>query len=141
MDPREHLRSYLRDNGLSFTRARAAILDGIRRSAGHFDAEALRDTLRGGGVTMSTATIYRALPLFVKSGIIRETLRAGGRAHYEPTWGRDHHDHLECIRCGRIIEFKDDELERLQDRICRKRGFTPVEHRLGIRGYCGSCRK
>jgi Fur family ferric uptake transcriptional regulator len=139
MEPAEHFRGFLRKNGLAFTSARAAILRGIVRSRGHFDADALHARLRRGGETLSSATLYRTLPLFVRSGIIRETLRSGGRARYEPAWGREHHDHLECVRCGRIIEFRDDMLERLQDRVCREHGFRALDHRLGILGYCAAC--
>jgi Fur family ferric uptake transcriptional regulator len=139
MEPEDHFRGFLRENGLAFTAARAAILRGIVASRGHFDADALHERLRRAGKTLSSATIYRTLPLFVRSGIIRETLRSRGRARYEPSWGRGHHDHLECLVCGRIIEFRDEELERLQDRVCRTHRFRPVEHRLGIRGYCAAC--
>jgi Fur family ferric uptake transcriptional regulator len=141
MDPADHFRSYLRENGLTLTSARSAILAGIVASRGHFDAAELHDALKRGGEKLSAATIYRTLPLFVRSGIIRETLRAEGRSRYEHAWGREHHDHLECLSCGAIIEFKDDALETLQDRVCRRNGFRPVEHRLGIRGYCAECRK
>jgi Fur family ferric uptake transcriptional regulator len=89
---------------------------------------------------LSSATIYRTLPLFVRSGIIRETLRGKRRSRYEHVWEQEHHDHFECLSCGAIIEFKDDALERLQDRICRRHGFRAVEHRLGIRGYCAACK-
>ena len=139
MEPAERFRSYLRENGLSLTSARRAILEGIVSSRGHFDADELHDALKRRGESLSAATIYRTLPLFVQSGIIRETLRARGRSRYEHAWGQAHHDHLECLSCGAVIEFKDDALERLQDRVCRSHGFRPVEHRLGIRGYCASC--
>jgi len=140
MDQTDRFRSYLKEHGLTFTAARRAILGGIAASTGHFDADQLRDQLRKKGERLSAATIYRTLPLFVQSGIIKETLRARGRSRYERAWDSEHHDHLECVACGRIIEFKDDALETLQDKVCRKHGFTPVEHRLGIRGYCASCR-
>jgi Fur family ferric uptake transcriptional regulator len=130
MNPADHFRSYLRENGLSLTSARRAILEGISASRGHFDADELHDALKKRGESLSAATIYR---------IIRETLRARGRSRYEHAWGQGHHDHLECVSCGAVIEFKDDALERLQDRVCRRHGFRPVEHRLGIRGYCASC--
>jgi Fur family ferric uptake transcriptional regulator len=141
MEPVDAFRGFLKKNGLAFTSARAAILKGIVASCGHFDADALHEQLKKAGETLSCATVYRTLPLFVQSGIITETLRARGRARYEPAWGRAHHDHLECIVCGKIIEFKDDELEMLQDKVCRRHRFRPVEHRLGIRGYCSECGK
>jgi Fur family transcriptional regulator, ferric uptake regulator len=139
MNTSEHFRAYLRENGLVFTAARRAILDGIVASSGHFDADILHEGLKKRGV--SAATIYRTLPLFVQSGIITETLRERGRARYECAWGHAHHDHLECVLCGRVIEFKHDGLEKLQDAVCRSRGFTPIDHHLGIRGYCSACRK
>ncbi len=141
MNPSDHFRSFLRENGLTFTSTRDAILRGIIASEGHFDADELHESLKRTGESLSAATIYRTLPLFVKSGIIRETLRARGRARYEHAWGHDHHDHLECVVCGKIIELKDEELEALQDKVCGRHGFTPIEHRLGIRGYCTSCRE
>jgi Fur family transcriptional regulator, ferric uptake regulator len=141
MEPVDHFRGFLKKNGLAFTSARAAILKGIVASRGHFDADALHEQLKRVGESLSCATVYRTLPLFVQSGIIKETLRSKGRARYEPAWGREHHDHLECVACGRIIEFRDDELERLQDKVCQRHSFRPVEHRLGIRGYCSECRK
>jgi Fur family ferric uptake transcriptional regulator len=137
MDATERFRDYLRENGLALTAARRAVLEGIVACTGHFDADTLHSNLKKRGV--SAATIYRTLPLFVKSGIITETLREKGRTCYERA--SSHHDHLECLMCGRIIEFKDDGLEKLQEAVCRSRGFTPVDHHLGIRGYCAACRK
>jgi Fur family ferric uptake transcriptional regulator len=139
MEPADRFRGYLKEKGLSFTQARRAILEGIMSSRGHFDADELHDILRSRGASLSSATIYRTLPLFVRSGIIRETLRGKRRSRYEHAWEQEHHDHFECLSCGAIIEFRDDALERLQDRICRKRGFHALEHRLGIRGYCAAC--
>jgi len=139
MEPGEHFRTFLKENGLTLTSARRAILAGIVASRGHFDADELHDALKRRGEVLSSATIYRALPLFVRSGIIRETLRARGRSRYEHAWGREHHDHLECLSCGTVIEFRDDALEALQERVCRRHGFHAVEHRLGIRGYCAAC--
>jgi Fur family transcriptional regulator, ferric uptake regulator len=139
MEPAERFRGYLKERGLPFTTAREAILGGILATEGHFDADELHDILRLSGASLSAATIYRALPLFVKSGIISETLPAHGRARYEHAWGHQHHDHLECVACGTVIEFKDDALERLQTKVCRAHGFQPVEHRLAIKGYCADC--
>jgi len=138
MEPSKRFRAYLAGRGLPFTAARRAILEAVVSSRGHFDVDELRDRLRKRRVPLSAATVYRAMPLFVESGIVTETLRSGGRARYE--CAHAHHDHLECLRCGRVIEFADGELEKLQEEICRRHRFTPVEHSLGIRGYCSDCR-
>lgn len=106
---------------------------------GHFDIEELYDKVREKYHYISKATIYRMLPYLINSGIIREVLRCQNRPKYERDFGMPHHDHLICIKCGRVIEFKVDKIEELQDKVCREYGFKPIEHRLGIRGYCKSC--
>ncbi len=133
-------KSYLKTSGLKFTPERRAILKEVLSSAGHFDVDKLYDRLHHREGEISLATIYRTIPHLVKSGLIREVMRCQNRPQYESALGQPHHDHLVCIKCGRIFEFKDDEIEKLQNRVCRKYDFKPTEHRLGIRGYCKNCR-
>lgn len=135
----DKFRIYLKSNGLRFTPERRFILGEIFSSHRHFDVEELYQRLRRKGKSISRATIYRTLPLLVESGLVREALRCQDRVHYEHTLGHEHHDHLLCIKCGRVIEFKDEAIEKLQDGICKRYGFKPIEHRLGIRGYCKVC--
>jgi Fur family ferric uptake transcriptional regulator len=135
----DRISEYLKKNDLKFTAGRRIILERIKSCEGHFDADELYELLRQDGEKVSRATVYRTLPLLVKMGVIKETLRSGARARYEHAFGHAHHDHLECIACGRIIEFKVDGIEMLQEKLCRKNGFVPVYHELFIRGYCASC--
>ena len=132
-------RNYLRGRGLRFTPERRVILEGIFSFSGHFDIEKLYDKLHRKAGEISLATIYRTLPHLIKSGLIKEVMRCQDRPQYERSFGYPHHDHLVCISCGKIFEFKDNGIEKLQDRVCRRYGFKPTEHRLGIRGYCRSC--
>ena len=134
-------KAFLRRKKLKLTPERKVILNAILSFRGHFDVDQLCERLRAEGKNLSRATVYRAMPLFVESGFIREILQCRGKASYEHIFGHDHHDHLLCIKCGRFIEFKDDRIEKLQEEVCRKYSFEPVEHRLGIRGYCSKCRK
>jgi Fur family transcriptional regulator, ferric uptake regulator len=131
---------YLKDRGLKYTPQRKVILKKALSVHNHFDADGLYDKLRTDHPFLSRATVYRTLPLLVKAGLVRETMRCQGRASYEHTFGHEHHDHLICIKCGKITEFKDEKMEKLQNQICKKHRFLPVEHRLGIRGYCAKCR-
>jgi len=87
------------------------------------------------------ATVYRTIPLFVESGFIKEILQYQNTATYEHILGHKHHDHMLCVKCGKVIEFRDDRIEKLQDEVCKKYNFKSVEHRLGIRGYCRQCQK
>ncbi len=115
------------------------LLEAISSFSGHFDIEKLYDKLHRNKEAISLATIYRTLPHLINSGLIQEVMRCQDRPQYEKNSGYPHHDHLVCIGCGRIFEFKDNEIENLQNRVCKRFRFSPTEHRLGIRGYCERC--
>jgi Fur family transcriptional regulator, ferric uptake regulator len=134
-------KNYLRAQNLKFTPERRVVFEAIMSFPGHFDADALFDWLKHKNTKISRATVYRALPHFISAGLVKEALRAEGRTTYENVYGSEHHDHLVCIGCGAIIEFKDDRIEALQNRVCEQYGFKPLDHKLGIRGYCKNCRK
>jgi Fur family ferric uptake transcriptional regulator len=134
-------RSYLADHRLRLTAQRRRILEEIFEQDGHFDAEEFYEMFRAAGSDVSRATVYRTLGHLCGSGLLREVLRLHGRAHYEHVHGHEHHDHMVCVRCGKVIEFSDRRIEQLQDRVCRRQGFTPLEHRMSIGGICGACRR
>ncbi len=132
--------AYLASRGLRFTAQRRLVLQEAFRRPGHFTAEELHGEFREAGSSVSLATVYRTLGLLSEAGLIKEVLQSRGMASYETAFGQEHHDHMLCIRCGKVIEFRDDSIEDLQRRICRAHGFTATEHRLGIRGVCRECR-
>jgi len=123
--------------GLRLTRGRREVLVAIVELGGHFDAE---DAMRALAGRASKATVYRCLGLLVECGLIRR-VRLGdeGSWRYERLATGDHHDHIVCLRCGKIIEFRNDEIERLQEEVCRRHGFRPLGHRMQIAGYCREC--
>ncbi|MFQ6093597.1 MAG: Fur family transcriptional regulator [bacterium] len=131
---------YLRSQGLKFTPQRRLILEKAFATHSHFEADDLLVAFRRGGNRISRATIYRTLPLLVKSGLIREVLFGENHAHYEHIWGHEHHDHLVCLKCGRIIEFCDRAIENLQDKVCAEHSFEAQSHKFEISGYCSQCR-
>ena len=135
----DKFKEYLKTRGLTFTTERRQILDAVFSIAGHFDVDQLYDELKKRGTRISRATIYRCIPLLIESGMIKEALRCQKNVRYEHVFGHEHHDHMVCLDCGRVIEFKDDRIEKLQDDVCRKYSFKSVDHRLGIRGYCKKC--
>lgn len=132
---------FIKKKGLRSTPERQIILRAVLSMNSHFNADELYYSLKRKGESISRATVYRTLPLFQQSGLIRETIRSEGKTSYENALGYEHHDHMVCIRCGKLIEFKVDEIERLQDELCRRYNFSPVDHCLGIRGYCATCQK
>jgi Fur family transcriptional regulator, ferric uptake regulator len=133
--------SFIKDHGFKYTHERNAVLEAITSFKGHFNADELCDRLRERGENISRATVYRSIPLLVKSGIIKETVRSIEKTSYEAVLGREHHDHLVCVQCGKLIEFKNDDIERLQNEVCKLYGFEPEDHLMSIRGYCEKCRK
>lgn len=134
-------REFLKERGLRLTPEREGILAEVLRSKGHFDPEELHIDLRRKGASVSRASIYRTIPLLVEAGIIEEVERVDKHAHYELTYGREHHDHMLCMGCGRVIEFLSQSMEKLQDRICKEHNFTGETHTLEIKGYCRKCAK
>ena len=82
---------------------------------------------------ISIATVYRTVKLFEESGILTKHDFKGGKARYEAI-NESHHDHLIDIKTGEIIEFVDDEIEKLQKKVAEKHGYTLVDHKLELYG-------
>ncbi|MCK4240437.1 MAG: transcriptional repressor, partial [Candidatus Atribacteria bacterium] len=132
---------FLKSKESKYTSERKLILKAILSFHKHFDVEELFERLRKQGNYVSRATIYRTIPLLLQSGLITETFRCQDKISYEDIFNKKHHDHLFCIKCGKIIEFFNKEIEKLQGEVCKKYKFKPLEHRLGIKGYCEDCYK
>jgi Fur family ferric uptake transcriptional regulator len=133
--------AYLRSQGLRLTRQRRDVLEETSRRADHFSAEELYASLRQADADVSLPTIYRTLAHLDEAGLVRQVLRQHGSAHYESNLEQQHHDHMICVECGRIIEFLEPGIERLQQKVCRRHDFQPLYHRMGIRGICASCQE
>lgn len=130
---------FLATKSLKLTNQRREIIEKILAMPRHFTADDLVDSFVGQRPRVSKATIYRTLSLLHEAEIIEE--HNFGEAHklYEISEGREHHDHLSCTRCHKIIEFFSEEMEALQDRIAAKLGFHPTHHSQKIYGLCREC--
>jgi len=135
----ERFRCYFRDGGLPFTAQRRRILKEVCRSASHFDAEELYGRIRRRRITASRATLYRTLAHLERSGVLRRIDIGGDHAHYEFT-GADHHEHLVCARCGRVVEIDDPPLETRVAKVLQDHGFSATRHAVQVFGECGECR-
>jgi len=133
--------SYLSEHGLKLTAQRRTILTEVFKGHRHFEAEELLHRMRGKKLKVSKATLYRTLALLVEAGLLRKEVFGERHSHYEHIYGRKHHDHLICRGCGKIEEFRNEEIERIQDRICRRHDFQPTSHKMEIHGYCKKCRE
>jgi Fur family ferric uptake transcriptional regulator len=132
-------RDYVRRRGLRRTPEREVILQEIFAIHGHFDVEELYLALKGKGAKVSKASIYRALPLFLDCGLIRETDFSGGHWHYEHIYGHAQHNHLRCLRCGEIREFQEPAMKLLEEQLAQEYGYHIKGHQLEVHGYCVNC--
>jgi Fur family transcriptional regulator, ferric uptake regulator len=139
---KEQFLAYLRGTGHRVTAERLALFDEIFAQHGHIDAEELHAAMRSQGLKISRATVYRNLDLLVASGLASKQ-RLGGlrdrRFLYEHVHRGQHHDHLVCAACGRVVEFVSPGIAALQTEICRAHGFVPTHHTLEIRSLCNAC--
>ncbi len=130
---------YVYSKGLKFTPERRAILDHVFENHGHFEVEELLFEMRENNVRVSKATIYRTVALLVQCGLLREVIFGEKHTHYEHVYGHEHHEHLVCVGCGRIIEFSDERIEKFQEEVCAQNNFKAETHRFQIMGRCEDC--
>ena len=134
-DLKKRWRDYLSAEGLNTTQQRELIVDHFLRCPGHVSIDELLGRVRKRNKKVGYATVYRTLKLLVDCGLAHQRQFGDGQARYEVAG--EHHDHLICTKCGVILEFEDDEIERLQDRIAQRLGgFKVVRHRHELYGVC-----
>ena len=124
----QHLVEILRKEGLRYTSQRQAVWDEIKKSEEHRDAEDIYLQLKSNNHNVSRATVYRTIDVLVKNQMVRKMDLGDGRNLFEPRIDDEHHDHMICLDTGKIIEFFDEELEDLQDKIAEKHGYKVVRH-------------
>ncbi len=119
--------------GLRMTDQRRTIARVLEGSDDHPDVEELYNRATAIDPRISIATVYRTVKLFEEAGLLDKLEFGDGRARYEDST-REHHDHLIDMNSGEVIEFVDEEIEALQDRIATKLGYTLKGHRLELYG-------
>ena len=129
------------EKGLKYSRKREIIVDYFLRAKRHFTVEQLYDEVKKNHPGISYTTIYRTLKLLVECGIASMHHFGEEETKFEPRRHKQHHDHLICKRCGRIIEFTHQGIEKFQKDVAKNYGFLPQNHTLQIYGLCKSCRK
>ena len=104
-------------------------------SKDHPDVDELHKRVTAIDDKISIATVYRTVKLFEESGILTKHEFKGGKARYEEL-NEGHHDHLIDVKSGEIIEFVDEEIEKLQNKVAEKYGYKLVDHKLELYGWC-----
>lgn len=131
----------LKKAGLKATLPRIKILEFLERSdVRHMSAEDLYKAMLESGEEVGLATVYRVLTQFEQAGLVTRHHFEGGHSVFELNEGT-HHDHILCIKCGRVDEFVDKTIEERQLRIAAEKGYEMTDHSLYIYGVCQACRQ
>jgi Fur family ferric uptake transcriptional regulator len=141
IDEKRLFGQFLIDNGLKFTPQRQAVLEAVFGTHRHFDADEMVEILKKSHRNISRATVYRTLDLLVKGGFVHAMELGESKKVYEHIVGHRHHDHLVCTGCGKTIEFDEDLIESLQEKVCDRLNFQAQTHSLRIFGLCERCRQ
>jgi Fur family transcriptional regulator, ferric uptake regulator len=129
--------TYITSIGLRHTKQRRAILDAVLTLGPHVDAETIAAQARKIDTSIGLATVYRTLQLMTGAGLLTERQFGRERSQFEFTDGsEEHHDHLICNQCGVIVEFVDNEIETLQEKVASSLGFALQKHRMELYGDC-----
>jgi Fur family ferric uptake transcriptional regulator len=134
---REKLARYLDGTGLKHTKQRDVILVAFLESHEHISAEQLYQVVLKQSPSIGYTTVYRTLKLLVDAGLAQERRFDDGLTRYEVEHA--HHDHLVCLKCGKIIEFNSELIEDTQNSIAVEYGFKVLRHRHELYGHCASC--
>jgi Fur family transcriptional regulator, ferric uptake regulator len=132
----------LRSAGLKVTLPRVKILEILENQSGerHLTAEKLYKILLNDGEDIGLATVYRVLTQFEAAGLVTRHHFEGGNSVFELDSGT-HHDHIVCMKCGKVDEFTDETIEIQQRKIAQTLGYELTDHSLYLYGYCSSCKK
>lgn len=132
--------SDLRKAGLKVTLPRMKILDILEGSgARHQSAEDVYKVLLDMGEDIGLTTVYRVLTQFEGAGLVKRHHFEGGHSVFELDQG-DHHDHILCVKCGRVDEFIDETIEQHQKDIAARLGYELRDHCLYMYGICSQCK-
>ncbi len=135
----EGFHKFLKERGLKSTRQRELIFQVFLEATDHPSLEELYQRVRQKNARIGFATVYRTLKLMAASGWASSGKFGDRTARFERCQPGDHHDHLVCLKCGKIVEFENPGIEDLQARIARQKGFHMFDHKLEIYGYCANC--
>lgn len=132
----EQYKAYLAQHQLKFTNQRKLILSEFFRTGGHVSAEELFRLVKKKATGVGLASVYRTINSLVEAGMAVERRFLDRNSVYEMNVPGQHHDHLICMRCRKIFEFENEEIEEQQRRVAEQLGFSLKDHKLELYGWC-----
>lgn len=136
----EKFQTLLKENSLKFTKQRELVLKFLYENDGHFTPEDIYTSLKEQypDINIGIATVYRTLTL-LETSQIASSISFGVQGKKYELGLKQHHDHLICTKCGDIIEFFDETIEKRQEEIAKKFNFQMSDHTMKIFGLCEQC--
>ena len=141
MTDEKNFQGYLHYKGLKSTRQRDDIVNFFLKEDKHFSVEELYREVKKRDPQIGYATVYRTLKLLVDAGLATRCQFSDGLTRFEPVHEGEHHDHMVCIKCGKIIEFENDKIEQLQIEEAMEHNFKLTNNKCVLYGYCSKCKK
>lgn len=139
---RQRFIDHLAEKRLRLTSQREAIMDSVFSTTSHFTAEQLLAWARERDPSVSRATVYRSLPLLVEIGLLRVLDFGKDHQIYDPNYtAHPDHNHIICEDCGKIFEFENSRIEKLEKQVARDMGFTIHSKQLRITARCEQLRR
>jgi Fur family ferric uptake transcriptional regulator len=138
----EKFQSLLKENSLKFTKQRELVIKFLYKNDGHFTPEDIYTQLKQQhpDINIGIATVYRTLTL-LESSQISSSISFGTQGKKYELGLKKHHDHIICTKCGSIVEFFDDVIEKRQEEIAKKFNFKMTDHTMKIVGLCENCQE
>lgn len=139
----EDLKVVLKNKGMKYTEQRAVILQILLNIDDHLNAEEVHRIVKEKypKQNIGIATIYRTLNFLEDVNLISSISFGKEGKKYEGNVSREHHDHIICVSCGKIVEFFDEDIEKRQENIANKNGFKITDHTMQIFGICQKCQQ
>lgn len=136
----DELKKIVKQKGLKYTEQREIVLKILLHAHEHLTAEEIYNQIKikEPESNIGIATVYRALGFLEEVNLITSIVFGNDGKKYESN-AKEHHDHLICTSCGKIVEFVDDEIEKRQDKIASKNKFKITSHSMQLYGLCSNC--
>ncbi len=132
---------HIQTAGLRRTGQRDLILEIFLSTEEHLTSEDLYGLVVKKDSSVGLTTVYRTLKLLTEAGLAREVRFGDNKTYYEHHYNHEHHDHMICTECGKVIEFFSAAIEDLQDQMASNFGFKPTHHSLRMWGLCSDCQQ
>ena len=132
-------KQYLKEKGMLLSHQREKIFDTFMKTKNHPTVDNLYDVIRKRYPKIGLATVYRTMRIICDADLAREINFGDGVRRFEHKFHRQHHHHLVCIKCGKVIEVASGEIERLQKNLAKQHNFAPTRDTMKIFGLCSKC--